>query len=468
MIGPSARSGVSAGAVCGFDGHDLRARRRRRAWRAGASGNVAIPALPDVQQRQVLGLVDAIVGVVGAVGLRAVGVRTGARGPCPTRRARGPCGSRDVGRVLGGRAGARRCGSAASWPCVGGQADDDDLIDPRRGDEQAPAVGGDRPARRARCRGPPCGRRRSWRVDLELVGVDDRDLVGVGDGDVRAVAAGSTAIASGCERCGPTVMSLTLVAAARSITDTVPGSRWRPGRSCRRGGSPRRRGSCRSRRSARRPVADVDDRRGVGEVERHEQRRAVGRDGQAVGPARLVVDGGKFCTACGARGRRDGDDRRPLRRAGLAVVGEDVDDVALLAGHVVGHLLGVVLGLRDARDVDDRVLGIHGDPARGAGQDERLDDLAAAHVDDPHVVLAAAGRDRPVPAPVGGHGAAGRELPDGSALAQRVQLPAVVEQWRAGPMRPVANVTAIPAGRRPAAVSSRAMTRRRLMGRGSP
>ena len=30
------------------------------------------------------------------------------------------------------------------------------------------------------------------------------------------------AIASGCDRCGPTWMSFTFVAEARSITDTVP------------------------------------------------------------------------------------------------------------------------------------------------------------------------------------------------------------------------------------------------------
>jgi hypothetical protein len=37
-------------------------------------------------------------------------------------------------------------------------------------------------------------------------------------------AVGSTLIASGCERCGPTWMSLTFLPAFRSITETVPGA----------------------------------------------------------------------------------------------------------------------------------------------------------------------------------------------------------------------------------------------------
>jgi hypothetical protein len=109
-----------------------------------------------------------------------------------------------------------------------------------------------------------------------------------------------------------------------------------------------------------------------------------------------------------------------------------VDDVAVLAGRAVGHLLVGVVRVVDAGDVHERALAIDRDAAGHAGQLQRLDDLARPDVDDPDVVGAAARADGPVEAPAARQRAAGRELADGRHAAERLQVTAAAQQRVAG------------------------------------
>ena len=151
-----------------------------------------------------------------------------------------------------------------------------------------------------------------------------------------------------------------------------------------------------------------------------------------------MVVGGKFCGGGASDGGGTGSRRRKLARP-RGVVGEDMDHVALAAGQAGLLLVGVAgVGVGHARDVGERrARGPSRCRPRRPGSGTVCTTCFVRDGDDPDVVAPAAGRDRPVEAPVGRDRAAGREV----ARGRRACRPAAGggrcrADARLGPMMP--------------------------------
>ena len=109
-----------------------------------------------------------------------------------------------------------------------------------------------------------------------------------------------------------------------------------------------------------------------------------------------------------------------------------MDHVAVLARRARGHLRVRDVGVRLARHVGEVTPRVERHAAAGTRDLDRLEHASLPERHDAHVVLAVAGRDGPVEAPVGRDRPAAGEVPEPHELARREQLAAALDDVRAG------------------------------------
>ena len=173
---------------------------------------------------------------------------------------------------------------------------------------------------------------------------------------------------------------------------------------------------------------DVHDCRAVGEVERREQGLSVRADRQVARPGLRRGPRRERLHRRRARRRGNRDHAIALGPSRLAVELEHRDHVALAAGDVAGNHLVCVGRVRESGDVSLGAVRGDGDPAAQARHPDPLHDLPGvgprSKADDPDVVPAATGGERPQEAPVGRQRAPGREVAELGQLSDGVEQPA--------------------------------------------
>ena len=208
--------------------------------------------------------------------------------PGPRRAALGG-GGHVSGVVGGGDAPDQLVGGPAAAP---GQPEHGDLVGAGLRHQQAAAVRRDADVhrRRAQALGPVDGERA---LDLEPLGVDHRHLVGVGDRDVGPIGPGVDRDRLGMRQVRPDLDVLDL-ARGRQVDDRDRAVRLvgdQPGAPV--AGDRRPVGIMADVDVAHLLAVGVDDRRGVGQVQRDQQGMPVGRHRQAVGPGEPLGVGGR-------------------------------------------------------------------------------------------------------------------------------------------------------------------------------